>query len=213
MALPQPGELPRLWRLAAALRVPLLPDRRGPCRRIAGAAPCAAARSFAGDEQQTNRGQGHEQIGHQQDAEQHVQIQSRPHDDLQHAEHQQLPIHANRFDLEQQHDLEIDQQIRHGQQLLFTCGMKEVRHRRTDGDQAGDVRHGAVQPDPTANVGHVDRNDSGHDRQKSERKLPLAHPQQHGAQRDERCDPDLQQSLKAEALWANSLSLDGRGPG
>ena len=72
---------------------------------------------------------------------------------MQQAEHDELPEDADRFFLELQDDLQIDQQIGDRQQLGFRVKHQIVAYRKDDRRYRGDVGHESTDLYPPPKIG------------------------------------------------------------
>ena len=93
---------------------------------------------------------------HQHDAEFDAHRKGRRHHHLQQTENGDVAVGPRRLFLKQQHELQAEQQVRDGGQLVAVAGQKqEVHHHGHGRQQRHQVRHQPVEAKPAANVGHV----------------------------------------------------------
>ena len=148
----------RLWRSPPGCRAWFC-NRRG-CSGQASRPhrnPLLMPLGLAKDEDQSHGGERDKHIDEQQRAEQDRCIERRRDDDLQTAEHEQLPIVPDRLPLKQQDRLQIDQQVGDRQQLLFDRGMRELRKAAGRRHQCRPVGDQAIQANPPPQVGYEER--------------------------------------------------------
>ncbi len=138
---------------------------------------------LAVQKEQRQHEEGDEQVEGQHRAEGGAKVQSRRDDDLEEAEHEELPVDAVVLGLVHDHNLQVDQQVGDGQQLTLAPQLVEIDQRKSQGGQGRDTGDGAIQTDPANRVGEIEAGDGHEYRHHGQDDVIRAHAQQDRAQR------------------------------